>query len=707
MASSSRHMRRLGRRLLFYLPLIWLLTLTVGYLILHYPGHPRLFSGIAQKPGVFDPQRTFEAVSNLVLTVLGFLSLSALGTVVGRLLWPQSTELTALERTLFQLLVGLGSLSLLGLLLGLLGAYPPRWLVWVLMLTILAGLYRTLFDWLNDFKRGLQSVFEPTEYRYIRLLRWVSLVFLILAVLLALAPPTKWDALTYHLAGPQAYLAAGRVIPLIDNHFLGFPQLVETLYLWQLLIATPQAAVLMHTLLGTLMLLLVVATAYRLQRPAAGWVAVSILLLSKTIWASFHWPYNDLGLMAYATAAFLMLLRWADSDYQSEYLILAGVFTGFAVGCKYTAGGASIGLGVLALWLARRRSLWFAGRSAASLTFVALILFSPWLLKNLILYGNPVAPFGPGTAGFDELDAWYYLRPWTGFIAKGEPFDAAGFFLAPMQFSIFGYDGVSPYMANITPLIIGLLPFMFIGWKQRPEQIKAFVGHLFVFTVPAYLFWLYGSTVSWYLIQTRLLFAIFPMLALVSGLALVGLKDIIVAIDLRMPALITVIVVTLVAVINTVLEFVAHNPLYVVVGLQTQDEYLLSSGTGTHYFAMQQINTLPAGSTVQFLWEPRTYYCDQDVTCIPDSLINEWWHGRQTLEEPEAIVQSWVEADASHVLIFEAGRTFLYKEEPYEPVMPEDIQTLDALRGSTLQEVWRFEGEFTLYEIQLEANIPR
>lgn len=702
----KRTVRLSARRLSLYLPFVWLAALAIGYTILHHPGHPRLFPGVTQSPQAFDFAQMLDALFRLALTLSSVGMLTVVAAGLGQLILRDTVQFNELESTSFQLLLGLGLLSLLGLLLGLLGLYPPQWLGWALLVVSAALLHRYFLAWGRALSTGYRKVLDKKQPRYIRVMQWVSAGLLLLTSLVALMPPTKWDSLTYHLAGPEAYLAAGRVLPIAENHFLGFPQLIETLFLWQLLLSTSQAAVLMHAVVGLVMLLLVLGTAQRLHNVSAGWVGVTLLLLSETIWASFHWPYNDLGLMAFTTASFLLLLHWGRSQFDDKHLIWAGVFLGFAVGCKYTAGGVSLGLALLAFWLSRRQGVLFAIRATAVLAIVAIIVFSPWMLKNFVLYQNPIAPFGAGTVAFTELDQWYYLRPWTGFIDRSGSFDWVGFFFAPMQFSIFAYEGTSPYMANITPLIVGLLPLFAVGWKQRTENVKQFVGLFFVFALPAYLFWLYGSTVSWYLIQTRLLFGIFPMLALLAGLALTGLDSIQVSVNLKPPVVAIVLLMTGVSLVNSVLEFLEHNPMYYVAGLQSEEEYLLASGIGSHYFALQQVNDLPPGTVVQFLWEPRTFYCTDHVACLTDSLINEWWHARQTIEDPVAIPESWANNGASYVLVFEAGREFLWTEEEYEPVTLADMDAFDSLRDTVLAEVWRLEGEYTLYEIDQQALNP-
>ena len=56
--------------------------------------------------------------------------------------------------------------------------------------------------------------------------------------------------------------------------------------------------------------------------------------------------------------------------------------------------------------------------------------------------------------------------------------------------------------------------------------------------------------------------------------------------------------------------------LSVTFGAESEQAYL-ERRLGTHHEAMQAINRLDEGSTVRLLWEPRSYYCSEAVTCEP------------------------------------------------------------------------------------------
>ncbi|NOZ06777.1 MAG: hypothetical protein GXP41_10605, partial [Chloroflexi bacterium] len=88
----------------------------------------------------------------------------------------------------------------------------------------------------------------------------------VLALPLALAPPTAFDALLYHLTVPKLYVQAGRIVSGIDIPPANYPTMMETLYLDALTLQSDVAAKLLHFTFG----LLLVAGVYLAVRHYCG-----------------------------------------------------------------------------------------------------------------------------------------------------------------------------------------------------------------------------------------------------------------------------------------------------------------------------------------------------------------------------------------------------------------------------------------------------
>src|SRR5574341_390379 len=498
------------RRVALWLTFVWLAVLVLAFYPLHWPV---LLGGAA-------------LLLRNGIDVAAVALLLAVGGAVGTLLLHDEGRFSAPELAALRALLGLGVLGLILLAVGLLALYPPRWLAWLISLIALAALYRPAWTWLGGVRAALRALVRPPDSAEQGPLRrfgaWLiggTLALLALTVSLAFAPPTEWDALMYHLAGPRLYIEAGRIYSFPDLPYLGFPFLPEMLYLWLMLLGRAQAAALLHAVFGLLALGLVIGAAGRLGRPSAGWLAALILLLGTEFWDEFHYAYTDLALTAFICAAFLFLATCQPATDRGDRLALwAGLFTGLAMGVKYSAAAPAVGLGVLTLWLARRRGVAGMLRAGAILTAASLIVFLPWAIKNVLMVGNPVAPLLFDTMGFDSVHQSDYMKLGTGIGPQA--------LLAPLESTLLGQTLLSRFNATPGPLLVGLLPLAAVAWAQRREVERQFMVRAVIALLPAYAIWLYGAMSAADLVSIRLLYPVFPLIALLGGLGLEGLREI-------------------------------------------------------------------------------------------------------------------------------------------------------------------------------------
>ena len=108
--------------------------------------------------------------------------------------------------------------------------------------------------------------------------------------------------------------------------------------------------------------------------------------------------YVDLGLIFFSTAALLSILKWIETEFKLNYLLLAGSCCGLAMGTKYN--------GLIVFFLLTMFVPFIYSRLnnehpkvkikaiSAGLIFcsIALAIFSPWMIRNYIWTRNPVYP---------------------------------------------------------------------------------------------------------------------------------------------------------------------------------------------------------------------------------------------------------------------------------------------------------------------------
>ena len=130
--------------------------------------------------------------------------------------------------------------------------------------------------------------------------------------------------------------------------------------------------------------------------------------------------YNDVAAACVWFALFTVLRRMEEMRSSRGLIVLAGVLGGSAYGMKYTLFPALLLAGVWLIWLHRGSFL----RPLLTLGGAAAPLIAPWVLRNLVWWHNPLAPFfnnwfpNPFVQYWFELDyrrhmSIYALTSWT------------------------------------------------------------------------------------------------------------------------------------------------------------------------------------------------------------------------------------------------------------------------------------------------------
>ncbi len=443
-----------------------------------------------------------------------------------------------IERLCYALALGLGIAAYGVFVLGLLGflKFVPITL-WLTLIGLLGCL-----GW-EHFLREIKSrkLPEGIVETIPNLWRWVFGVTALLCGVFAIAacfrPPTgtEWDALAYHLANPKVFLHDGRISILPTDHHSNFPFVMEMLFAVGLLYDGFALANLFHLVMAFGLIGATVAFSARLFGRNAGCAAGLLLMTTPLVLWEASVAYTDLGLALYASLATFAVISTANSRKKSQetqkentgeienpnaqYLLLAGLCAGFALGIKYLAILPLIVLVGYALIvrIPRKRVVQFA--------LIAALVGSPWYIKNSVQMQNPVYPYLASV--FSNSKYWSAYRAKTyegeqksfGFpnrLSADDKDKHTGKPLALVQTpwrvaanaELYANPGNYDYAEMLGGLVIGLC-LCLVLMKNVPVAVRGIMGIALV-QIAA---WFLNAQVGRYLLS------IFPLLCVGAGYA--------------------------------------------------------------------------------------------------------------------------------------------------------------------------------------------
>jgi hypothetical protein len=207
----------------------------------------------------------------------------------------------------------------------------------------------------------------------------------------AMAPEVEPDAVGYHLGLVSEYVRLGR-FPSRVGFYEMMPQGLEMLFVPAFAFGRHSAAKLVHFafLLATVPLLLRIGR--RLQLPdRVAWIAAVVYFCAPVVGVSGTSAYNDAALVFFVLATFYLLLVWRDTR-DARYLVPAGITAGFCYAIKMP--GILVLPLALAFVMVETRAI--RNRAVLRLAGAGLAVMAPWLLRAVIMSGNPVAPLFNG-----------------------------------------------------------------------------------------------------------------------------------------------------------------------------------------------------------------------------------------------------------------------------------------------------------------------
>ena len=632
------------------------------------------------------------ALRDTLLTILLWLLVALLAAGAGRRLLERLRLRTAsppFDWILAEAL-GLGALSIWLLLLGLVGRLTPALIsLSLISLSVLAA--RPTAEALAGFAglpRRLQAAWRSSGFLP-RLALLLLFAIFGLALLQALTPPWDYDSLMYHLVGPRLFLDAQRIYPVPDIWYVNGPFNAELLYTVGMGFGDDVFPKLMHYLFGLLAVAATWVVARRWVGGAVGWLSACVLVGIPTlpVWASF--AYIDLAWTVFEFLALACVLEWWDGE-DDRWLILAGLYSGLAMGTKYIAVAGLGLLGLAVLWRARHAGWPSIVRSALAIGVPALLVSLPWYLKNLIWFGNPVYPLYLGGPEWSARRLELYMGYLNSFGAgKGILSALALPWNVYAQHERFGTVMNLIDMPNLLFLLLFTYPFL------RKNRI---VTLLLGISAARIGIWFVGSQ------QLRFLLPIAPAMAIAGAYVI----DRIAALQRErrwpLPTLLPALAVGLLSVtlfyqLVMVRQF---RPFLAPLGLETRSEFL---NRMVKDFAVGRMarELLPEGSKVLLIGDGRGYYCLP--ACLPDPDHYRWSAEIADLPSDASLTGWLARVGATHVLFSIEDLDFLLQHDQQE-VVRAAIQRLAAYReAGCLDEIHRDEW-VVLYEVACPEATP-
>ncbi|MEP7291877.1 MAG: glycosyltransferase family 39 protein, partial [Chloroflexota bacterium] len=564
---------------------------------------------------------------------------------------------------------------------GLLGFFRPP-LLWALLLVVSLLLRRSLLGWLGDLRDLLRSLRVESVGQGFAI--FYILLMVTLALLIALAPPTHWDSLAYHLVGVQRAIHAGTILPQSDIFYLGLPQNVEMLFGLTLgLFGRDTAAAPVHLGLGVIGLLATAGVTRRFAGRSAGWLAALLLLSAYNVWALLGWAYVDLGTLAYGALALIAATAWREQRTRG-WLIMMGIIVGLAMGVKYTTLALGIALGLFVLLHEPRRVV----RNGVMMTAAALLTFLPWAAKGLLLYGNPIYPLIIHGLNWNagRMEAFAF----SGFslVARGDAWQLP---ILPVAATIFGRDFVDGFGFTLGPWLMTLFLLLPLVWVFLDARARRLALDAVTLILPILVVWGVMASLNSVGMQTRLMIVVLPAFAVAGAVALRGLalfpkKPFDIHFIVRGVLVLTLALNLLDAVRQTVFEhaipyLTAHEDI---------DAYMYQN-TGAYYNAL---HSLPPNSRVTFMWEPRSYHCPPTTRCTPDAMFDNW--KLAMINEgisPNQVFERYRASGEDYLLVF---RTF-YDQYLEFSLHPDLDRAFPAALDRWMTPVWTDGVRYTLY----------
>lgn len=319
------------------------------------------------------------------------------------------------EESAFSILIGSGVIGMGVMALGLAGlfraaAVAPLLLIFLLLSIKGSAALKTLL------RKGMKELTDA---------KWLIAVVLLFALLItplllrAATPPYSPDEGIYQLAVPKLFVEQGRIFPTSDNFSGALPMLIHMNYVICLMAKAEIAAKIFSLLLAVTTALTLYAFSKRFFGRVTGLFAILGFFASGMVVEVAVTARIDVTLAGMLFGSTYALIVWLKTQSRS-WLYVAGMLGGFSLGLKYNAVLWLLLLGVMLVVEKVRQPLAYpkpgqtivrpAIKDCILFIAIAVIISSPWYVKNAVWFHNPVYPYFTGEVAEYEAGKLRYFN---------------------------------------------------------------------------------------------------------------------------------------------------------------------------------------------------------------------------------------------------------------------------------------------------------
>jgi hypothetical protein len=443
---------------------------------------------------------------------------------------------------------------------------------------------------------------------------FISFTFIAIAVTLlaALTPPFFYDALSYHLAVPQKYLANHGFCFLPLNYFSNFPANLGMLFALGISLSGGLLAKLFSWIYAPLTALAVYSFSKSFFGKKIGILSAAILISIPGVMILSTLTSIDLAVTFYSFMSLYSMLYWFKSS-QKRWFIFSAIFCGIAIGTKYTAILVSFFtlemILFIHLYFIKKKSFLNGIKHCICFGFIVLLYFSPWLIKNIIYTNNPLYPFSYSIFKSNSIEMNDYsqvmrrignpIHQWFHSFKNNESSLPEGIKLvlsSPWKITMT-MNGAAGKTGII--FLLGLPFLLFL------KKIPLFIRYLLFFSAAVFLLWIFF--LPWML---RFAFPMFPALSIILAYTFVELLESYSLKKWIIAGISIILTYNLFLFFSETISIL--RPFSYLFANQSKEEFLVSHGVNCYPVIDWANHVIPEDSRILFVGELRGYYCRRD-----------------------------------------------------------------------------------------------